>query len=167
MSDAAETNALLFVCLGNICRSPLAEGVFLHLAHERGVAERFQVDSAGTGRWHVGERPDRRALAVARAHGVTLPGRARVVDPAADFERFDLLLPMDRENERTLLALGAPRDKVRLLRSFDPKAKAPLDVPDPYFGDGDGFERVYRMIERACAALLEALLAQTKAESGR
>ncbi|MFG0283927.1 MAG: low molecular weight protein-tyrosine-phosphatase [Phycisphaerales bacterium JB039] len=154
--------SLLFVCLGNICRSPLAEGIFLHLAEQRGVAGDFTVDSAGTGHWHVGERPDRRASQVASRHHVILPSIARQVDPASDFDRFDLILPMDLDNRRDLLSLGAPPFKVRLMRSFDVElADAPdaqLVVPDPYFGDGDGFERVFAMLRQACDGLLDELL---------
>src|SRR5262245_42334662 len=95
----AERIRVLFVCLGNICRSPLAEGVFLHLAQAAGVADRFEVDSAGTGDWHAGERPDSRATAVARKHGVELPSIARQVT-RADFDRFDHIVAMDRENLR-------------------------------------------------------------------
>lgn len=152
---------VLFVCLGNICRSPLAEGVFLDLARNQGIADHFDVDSAGTGNWHVGEKPDGRALAVAKKHGVTLVSVARQVDPAHDFSQFDWIIPMDRDNERDLLTLGARRQRTRLLRSFDPalsaETGADLDVPDPYFGQGDGFERVFAMIERACAGALRQL----------
>ena len=153
---------LLFVCLGNICRSPLAEGIFLHLAEQRGVAHQFEVDSAGAGSWHVGERPDRRAAAVARRHQVLLPSIGRQVDPGHDFDYFDLLLAMDTENLRELQRLGAPAGKLRLMRSFDPELAAAPDidrcVPDPYFGEGDGFDRVYEMLVRACDGLLDELL---------
>lgn len=153
---------LLFVCLGNICRSPLAEGIFLDLAEKRGVADRFEVDSAGTGSWHVGERPDRRAAAVARRNNIMLPSIGRQVDPSRDFEHFDLLLAMDTENLAELRSLGAPEEKVRLMRSFDPECEAAPDtdrcVPDPYFGEGDGFDRVHEMLVRACDGLLDELL---------
>jgi protein-tyrosine phosphatase len=150
---------ILFVCLGNICRSPLAEGVFRHLAAEAGLDERIQVDSAGTGAWHVGEPPDRRSLSVARKNGVSLGGRARRVK-GEDLAIFDLLVAMDRDNLRQLQSLrdrvggGAP---VRLLREFDPEAGGDLEVPDPYYGGPDGFDRVYEMVHRSCNALLEAL----------
>lgn len=153
---------LLFVCLGNICRSPLAEGIFLDLAEKRGVADRFEVDSAGTGSWHVGERPDRRAAAVARRNNIVLPSIGRQVDAQRDFEYFDLLLAMDTENLAELRSLGAPEEKLRLMRSFDPEcaecADADRCVPDPYFGEGDGFDRVHEMLVRACDGLLDELL---------
>jgi protein-tyrosine phosphatase len=155
---------VLFVCLGNICRSPLAEGLFIHLARERGVLERFRVDSAGTGAWHVGKPADPRSIAVARAHGVHLPSVARQVDPETDFVRFGLILAMDRSNRTDLLDLGAARERVRLMRSFDPTlvgaSEQELDVPDPYYGDGDGFERVYEMLLRATTGLLDDFAAR-------
>ena len=157
----AAKQGLLFVCLGNICRSPLAEGVFLHLAQERGVRDRFDVDSCGIGHWHVGERPDGRAIAVAEKNGVELPSLARRVAPATDFERFDLLLAMDGSNRHALVRLGAPADRVRMMRSFDPTLSdargEELDVPDPYYGGDAGFDRVFEMLVRACGGLLDEL----------
>lgn len=162
MSDGRDgRTALLFVCLGNICRSPLAEGLFIHLANQRGVIDRFLVDSAGTGAWHVGKAADSRSIAVARAHGVHLPSVARQVDAATDFERFDLILAMDRANRTDLLDLGAPRERVKLMRSFDATLAGAddreLEVPDPYYGHGDGFQRVYDMLLRATTGLLDEL----------
>lgn len=162
MTGSDTTTGVLFVCLGNICRSPLAEGVFLHLAAERGIVDRFDVDSCGMGGWHVGERPDRRALAVAKRNGVRLPSRARRFEAPGDPERFHLILAMDRENERDLLGEGAPAERVRLLRSFDPalaRARSgDLDVPDPYYGGPDGFDTVFAMVRAACEGLLDHLL---------
>lgn len=156
-----EQIGVLFVCLGNICRSPLGEGIFLHMARQRGVLDRFDVDSCGTGAWHAGERADPRSIAVAKKHGIELPSIARPFDPQRDVERFDLFLAMDRQNERDLLSAGAPEAKVRLMRSFDPTLKdvhgEDLDVPDPYYGRGDGFQRVYDMLTRACEGLLDEL----------
>jgi protein-tyrosine phosphatase len=148
---------VLFVCLGNICRSPLAEGVFLHLAGEAGLAGHFEVDSAGTGDWHVGERPDARAAAVARRHGVELPSRARQVTPD-DLDAFDHVLAMDRENLRDLqrLARAGAQADIRLLRDHDP-ARDGDDVPDPYYGGPSGFDLVYEIVQRSCAALLAEL----------
>ncbi|MFG0275998.1 MAG: low molecular weight protein-tyrosine-phosphatase [Phycisphaerales bacterium] len=159
---APTPTGVLFVCLGNICRSPLAEGVFLHLARERDAQARFRVDSCGTGGWHAGEPADGRAQAVAKRHGVTLPSRARRLDAPADFERFHLIVPMDRSNLRDLLDEGAPAERTRLLRSWDPALigadERDLDVPDPYYGGADGFDTVFRMVHAACAALLDDLL---------
>lgn len=157
---------ILFVCLGNICRSPTAEGVVRRRVDERGLADVVTLDSAGTGGWHVGAPPDRRATAAAAARGTTLSGAARQFDPARDFADFDLILAMDEENRRDLLALAPPddhdaRSKVRLFRSFDPDAVASgdLEVPDPYYGGDDGFERVLDLVERAADGLLDEVAA--------
>lgn len=149
MSDQTR---LLFVCLGNICRSPMAEGIFLHLARERGLSDRFIVDSAGTGAWHVGKRPDHRAIETASRYGIELPSIARQVSPT-DLDAFDLILAMDRSNRSDLERLGAIN--VRLMRSFDKSLKGDHDVPDPYYGDGDGFVKVYEMLTLACDGLIE------------
>jgi protein-tyrosine phosphatase len=149
---------ILFVCMGNICRSPTAEGVMRALVRDEGLDAAIELDSAGTGGWHAGEPPDERAVHAALQRDIALDGAARQVT-AADFERFDLVLAMDRENERDLVAL-APDDearaKVHLLREFDPEAVAvgDLDVPDPYFGGPRGFERVLDVVTAACRGLL-------------
>jgi protein-tyrosine phosphatase len=146
---------ILFVCMGNICRSPTAEAVMRALLREAGV-EGVEVESAGIGDWHVGHPPDARAGEAALRRGITLEGVARQVRPS-DFEEFDLLVAMDRANQRDLLAL-APDEraarKVRLLREWQPGATE-LDVPDPYYGDGQGFEDVLDMVQAACRALLD------------
>ena len=147
---------VLFVCLGNICRSPLAEGLFLHLARERGVADRFFVDSCGTGAWHVGKRADPRSLAVAQKFGVELPSIARQFDPAADPARFAHIIAMDRSNRDDLLALGVPADQITLMLSHHASPPGD-DVPDPYYGGNDGFDRVYDMLHGACGGLLDRL----------
>jgi protein-tyrosine phosphatase len=149
---------LLFVCMGNICRSPTAEGVMRHLLREEGLEDEITIDSAGTGAWHVGNPPDRRATAAAAARGIVLEGAARQVRPS-DFDDYDLLLVADRENLADLRAIApgeAARAKVRLLREFDPASEgAPdLDVPDPYYGGPDGFEDVLDLVEAACRGLL-------------
>lgn len=161
-SHPEEADSILFVCLGNICRSPTAEGVFRHLAHERGVEARFRIASAGTGDWHAGELPDPRARACALRHGVELTSRAQVVVPARHFVEFNRLVALDRSIRARLLRLGAPAERVRLLREFDPSAAgvAPdhpsLDVPDPYTGPEAMFDEVFRMIRRACEGMLDA-----------
>lgn len=146
---------LLFVCLGNICRSPLAEGVFVHLAEARGVAARFVVDSAGTGGYHAGERADSRMRACASRHGVELTSRARKL-VAEDVERFDELIAMDASNLEGIRRLGGGAKASLLLERWP---EAPLrEVPDPYYGGDDGFEEVFSLVEGACRALLEELL---------
>jgi protein-tyrosine phosphatase len=150
---------LCFVCLGNICRSPTAEGIMLHLVREAGRAHEFEIDSAGTSEYHVGEEPDPRSMAAARARGVHLPSRARQF-LAEDFARFDYVLAMDVQNQRNLLGLApdaGARAKIHLLRSFDAHSPAGAGVPDPYYGAGDGFERVFDICSAACRGLLAHL----------
>ena len=155
--NAPERVSVLFVCLGNICRSPLAEGVFRSLAAEAGLADRFRVDSAGTGAYHVGEAPDARSVAVALEHGVQLTGLARQVT-GNDLQSFDWVVAMDGTNRRNLEALSQPenRGRIHLLRDFDPE-DAGADVPDPYYGGPEGFENVYRIVDRACRNLFEEI----------
>lgn len=154
--------SVLFVCLGNICRSPLAEGVFKHLLEEEGLTARFHVESAGTGGWHVGEPPDGRASVVAANHGITLDSRARQVTEA-DMGRFDVVVAMDRENLVSLQRMaGASGSEaaLHLLREFDPRTDEGGDeVPDPYYGGPSGFENVYQMVRRSCEGLLSHLRA--------
>ncbi len=154
---------ILFVCMGNICRSPTAEAVMRRLVRDAGLEDRIEVESAGTGGWHAGDPPDGRATTAAARRGVTLEGAARQIRPD-DFREYDLLIAMDRENLRGLLAVApdeAASGKVRLLREFDPtSAGAPdLDVPDPYYGGDRGFETVLDMVEAACRGLLDELRA--------
>jgi protein-tyrosine phosphatase len=152
---------VLFVCLGNICRSPTAEGVMRKLVGEAGLEDQVEVDSAGTGSWHVGAKPDPRATAAAAKAGYQLGGRARQVC-GEDFDRFDMILAMDRFNAAQLLGLapgGVGAEKVRLLREFDPGSAGEwnLDVPDPYDGGERGFRDVVKMIEAACRGLIDEL----------
>jgi protein-tyrosine phosphatase len=156
MVHPVATVRVCFVCLGNICRSPTAEGVMRAALHRAGLTEGVTIDSAGTGGWHVGETPDPRTCEAAARRGIALEHRARQFR-RDDFARFDLIVAMDQANRRALLAM-APDDEARakvfLLRSFDPAAPAGAEVPDPYYGDGDGFERVLDICEAACAGLL-------------
>lgn len=155
---------LLFVCLGNICRSPTGEGVMRYLVREQGLEDAIEIDSAGTGSWHVGQPPDARATGAARERGIELDGSARQVTEA-DFEAFDLILAMDRANHDELRALAPSeeaRERVRLLREYDPEAVAAgeLEVPDPYYGGQDGFEEVLDLVTRACEGLLDEVRAE-------
>ncbi len=159
-SQDSPRTGVLFVCLGNICRSPLAEGVFRQLVEDAGLTQAFDIDSAGTGAWHVGERPDGRMALVAERHGITLDGRARQIEPE-DLDRFDYLIAMDRDNLRVLERMADARAsecEVRLLRSFDADA-GEEDVPDPYYGGASGFENVYVMVRSACEAMLRQIRA--------
>ena len=150
---------VLFVCLGNICRSPAAEGVFRHLVAEAGLTNRFTIDSAGTGAWHEGEKADRRMRQAAERRGIALTSIARQVT-VNDFERFDHVFAMDTSNLRTLRSLAPPehRDKIRLFRDADPEAPGE-DVPDPYYGGADGFEDVLDIVTRTGRVLLDELRA--------
>lgn len=146
---------VLFVCMGNICRSPTAQGVFRHLVAQAGLSERIEVDSAGTHAYHIGEPPDPRAQQTARRHGVDLSGlRARRVR-AEDFKRFDYVLAMDVENYRSLQEICPPGYEARLhlLMDFAPSCTE-REVPDPYYGGPSGFDRVFELIEQACEGLL-------------
>jgi protein-tyrosine phosphatase len=145
--------------MGNICRSPTAHGVMEKLVADAGLADKVVLDSAGTGAWHVGELPDSRSCAAASRRGYELTHRARKFG-ANDFDRFDLVLAMDRDNFDSLRRLARGRTHVppiRLLRSFDPTAPEGAEVPDPYSGEDDGFEDVLDICERACRGLLAHL----------
>ncbi|MBN1515197.1 low molecular weight phosphotyrosine protein phosphatase [Candidatus Sumerlaeota bacterium] len=146
---------LLFVCLGNICRSPAAEGTMKRLVEQAGRQDEFFIDSAGTGRWHVGELPDERMQRAAAARGLLLDSRGRQIK-AQDLESFDLILAMDSENYRNILDLdrtGKYHDKVKMMLSYL-DGDGPKDVPDPYYGGSDGFDRVLDLLEKACSRLL-------------
>jgi protein-tyrosine phosphatase len=152
---------LLFVCLGNICRSPTAEGVMRSLVRDAGLEDTIDLDSGGTGAWHVGSPPDARAVAAASARGIMLESLARQVEEG-DFDDFDLILAMDRSNLRELRQMapgGQGRTKVRLLREFDPASVVgeDLEVPDPYYGARGGFDEVLDLVQAACSGLLEQI----------
>jgi protein-tyrosine phosphatase len=147
---------VLFVCHGNICRSPLAEAVFRRLAADAGVADRFEIDSAGISGYHEGESPDPRSHAEAKRRGILLQHSARRMR-RRDADEFDIVLVMDREN---LAAVPRGRAETALLRSFDPTSDEGQEVPDPYYGGPDGFAVVHDMVERACRGLLGHLVRQ-------
>ena len=156
---STDARSLLFVCMGNICRSPAAEGVLKHLAAELGLDGRVEVDSAGTIAYHAGKPPDPRMRLAAEHRGIELNGRSRPFEPA-DAERFDLVVAMDRENLADIDAVcGERRPNVRLFSDFLP-AGAPLDIPDPYYGGARGFEVVLDLLEQGCPAILESLLVE-------
>ena len=146
---------VVFVCLGNICRSPTAEGVFRAIVERHGLGQRIGVDSAGTGAYHTGEPPDSRSQAAARRRGYDLTAiRARKVT-AEDFKRFDYVLAMDRENHAALSRICPPGEEHRLTLFLDYAPRlGQRDVPDPYYGAGDGFELVLDLIEAASEGLL-------------
>jgi protein-tyrosine phosphatase len=158
---------VLFVCLGNICRSPLARNIFEHSARARGVLELLRIDSCGTGGWHIGDPADPRTEAVARRRGLPFRHVARQVRVPEDFREFDLIVGMDHSNVQTLRRLGAPEDRLRLMRWFIEPDRAPTpEVPDPYTGDDRDFDHVYDLLDRACAAMLDALNLRSGSASG-
>lgn len=148
---------ILMVCLGNICRSPLAEGILKHRASEHKID--LILDSAGTGSWHVGSLPDQRSIAVARKYGIDITYQRARQFSSKDFERFDIIYAMDESNYEDILSLAKQeqhRNKVRLiLDEILPGEKA--EVPDPYYGGGDGFERVFKLLDEAAEAILTKL----------
>ncbi len=158
---------ILFVCLGNIVRSPLAENLFRHKVAQAGLDDWYTADSAGTAAYHIGEPPDERMRQVAAGRGLNYSGAGRQFG-AADFEEFDLILAMDATNQADILRLAmgeAQRAKVRLMRSYDSVSQPGDPVPDPYYGGLAGFEEVYDILDRATDELLRQLEAE-RAESG-
>jgi protein-tyrosine phosphatase len=155
---------ILFVCLGNICRSPMGEGTFRHIARQYGAANRFIIDSAGLGSWHVGHPPDERAQQAMDDRGIDVSDlRARQVT-VDDFEMFDLILAMDRSNRQGLLKL-APNEhqhKVRLFMEYAPHLGV-REIPDPYFGGAEGFGYVCQLVDAACRGLLRSLTPKPQA----
>lgn len=157
MSDLINKTSVLFVCMGNICRSPTAEGVFRHHVKEAGVAEHIEIDSAGTHAYHVNEPPDRRAQAAAERRGISMSDiRARRV-AVEDFDRFDYIIAMDRDNLALLIEQADEQHhgKIRLFLEYSGGHED--EVPDPYYGGAAGFERVLDLVEDASRGLLETL----------
>jgi protein-tyrosine phosphatase len=150
---------ILFVCLGNICRSPMAEGVFRSVIEQAGVADLFEIDSAGLGDWHVGQAPDTRAQSAARRRGIDISGQSARQVTHADYAHFDLLLAMDDSNYQELVQL-APREarhKIRRFLDFAPHLGT-RDVADPFYGGREGFDRALDLIEEAARGLLAEIL---------
>ena len=150
--------SILFVCMGNICRSPLAQGIFQSVVHEQRLADRFMVDSAGTGGWHVGDPPDPRARHVASTHGIDISTQqCRQIGPH-DFNRFDLILAMD-QNNLTELKRACPAQcnvEIDLFMAYAGLGQKP--VPDPYYGGDAGFETVFQMLRTGAEAMVPKLV---------
>ncbi len=154
---------LLFVCLGNICRSPSAENIMNYLIQQQGLDGQIICDSAGTSSYHIGASPDRRMRSAAARRGIKLVGEARQFD-VSDFEKFDLILAMDKENYNDILKLDREnlyRDKVRLMCDFATQHQT-KEVPDPYYGGEAGFDRVIDLLLDACDGLLQETLSHLK-----
>lgn len=152
MSSARAPYRILFVCTGNICRSPAAENVFREHARRAGILPDLEIDSAGTGDWHAGEAPDPRSAEALRAAGYPAEGIARGLLPG-DVVRQDLFVCMDRTHVDAVVGRGAPRERVVLVRHFD-EARGHDDVPDPYYGGRDGFDEMIRTLEAAMDGLV-------------
>lgn len=151
---------VLFVCLGNICRSPVAHGIFRHLVEQKGDEQLFFIDSAGTGDWHVGQVPDPRSQESAKRNGVDISDLRARQFTGYDFSEFDYIFAMDQSNYNDMLALtedASKKAKVKLILDYDSEHSKGSSVPDPYYGKGDGFQTVYQMLHRACQALLDDL----------
>ncbi len=151
---------VLFVCLGNICRSPLAEGVFVAEVDKRGLSQAFHVDSCGTGGWHVGEAPDGRSVEVAAANGIDISHQRSRKLTVADFAHFDWIIAMDRANERDILQRCPAGSKARIqhFMHWVPDTES-ADVPDPYYGGPGGFDHVFELLRSGMPALLDTILA--------
>ncbi|MCJ7735616.1 MAG: low molecular weight phosphotyrosine protein phosphatase [Anaerolineales bacterium] len=150
---------IIFVCQGNIIRSPLAENLFRQMVDDRGVAEKYSLSSAGTSAYHVGSPPDRRMRQVASEKGFQYGGRSRQFR-RKDLDHFDLIIVMDSDNRRLLDVWAAAEkkaSKIHMMREYDPLGSPELDVPDPYYGGIDGFETTFEIVKRSCQGLLEAL----------
>ncbi|MCC6509236.1 MAG: low molecular weight phosphotyrosine protein phosphatase [Pirellulaceae bacterium] len=155
--------SVLFVCLGNICRSPAAEGVLQRLIQERGLDDEIKVDSAGTSSFHIGEPADRRMRVAATGRGYDLTSRSRQAT-ARDYAKFDLIIAMDRNNYRELATLfGEPSTKLRMFSEF--LDDGPRDIPDPYHGEADGFQIVLDLLEQACPKILDRLVEISQAKT--
>jgi protein-tyrosine phosphatase len=153
VTDPSPPLSVVFVCTGNICRSPIAEKVFVHELERAGLTGAVDVSSAGTGSWHIGSPADERATAVLRGGGYAVDHVARQVD--AEQLGADLIVALDESHLRALRAMVPEPDRVQLLRSFDPDSPPGAGVPDPYYGDDDGFDTVLGMIRAAMPGLLE------------
>jgi len=158
--------SVLFVCLGNICRSPLAEGILRQGLADAGLDGLVSIDSAGTGNWHAGGPPDPRSIAVAASHGIDISAQRARQLVAGDFDRFDLILAMDRSNEATLRARAPSSRHDRIFLFLDHTLGTRADVPDPYHGGTNGFEDVYQLLLEGCSELVARLGGELRQPSG-
>jgi protein-tyrosine phosphatase len=153
---------ICFVCLGNICRSPTAEGIMRSLVEEAGLEECIEIDSAGTSAEHLDEEPDPRTHEAAEENGISLVGTARQFE-IEDFAEFEYVIGMDGENRDELSSLApdeTAEEKIFLIRDFEPRARRDQDVPDPYYGGSDGFGEVFEILKNACRGLMEHVVIQ-------
>jgi len=168
VTDGGEKTQLsvLFVCMGNICRSPLAEGILRQGLADAGLVELVAIDSAATGNWHQGDAPDPRSVETASSHGIDISAqRARQVMPE-DYDRFDLIFAMDRSNEATLRARAPSSRHDKIFLFLDHTLGSRVDVPDPYHGGASGFEDVYQLLREGCNELVSRLDKELRQPSG-
>jgi protein-tyrosine phosphatase len=151
-----EKISVIFVCLGNICRSPLGEGVFRHLVKEKGLAEYFIIDSAGTANYHEGELPDPGSRRIAEKHGISLAGQYARQFTVNDLTQWDYIIAMDSSNHTNIRQIGTLTGNIHLMREFDPEG--PGDVPDPWARGDDAFFETYTIIRRSCEVLLDHII---------
>jgi len=151
---------ILFVCLGNICRSPLAEAIFKKQTEQRGLSEKYFADSCGTADFHIGDKPDSRTIRNARHHDVEIIHIGRQLS-MGDFKDFDLILTMDRSNHQNTMDLMArtseKKAEVKMIRTYDPESLGIQDIPDPWYGNETGFEEIFQMLWRTCNELINQL----------
>ncbi len=147
---------IMFVCTGNICRSPMAHGVFVDRVRKRGLEHRFEVESSGTTAYHYGESMDERAASELKVHGIRFRNRAKGFH-RADAADYDLILAMDRSNYASLMRMTDTehQNRIRMFRSFDPEGSEDAEVPDPWYGGREGFTKIYEMISRTVDVLIE------------
>jgi len=158
MSGNPDSTRVLFVCLGNICRSPMAEAIVRERALARGLDQQFHFASAGTGDWHIGGGADTRSAAIAKAHGVDLSRHRAMQIMPLDISHWHWFVAMDTNNKEDLLTMGANRETVLMMRQFESEANIPLDVPDPYYGGNDGFEDMFQLLTANADPLLDYLI---------
>ncbi len=161
MPNSNNKTSVLFVCLGNICRSPLAEVVVTDIAKQRQLLHQYHFDSAGTGDWHIGCAADPRSIAIAAAHGLDLSQHRAMQITSSNSMQWDWLVAMDQDNRATLLRMGVPESRILMMRQFEGSHSETIaDLPDPYYGGEDGFESAYQMLKANAPSLLDFLQSQ-------
>ena len=158
----SDQTSVLFVCLGNICRSPLAEVVVRDRASRRGLDDLYMFESAGTGSWHIGNGADQRSAETARKYGLDLSSHAAQQITAGKIGLWQWFVAMDENNRSDLISMGVPEDRLLLMRQFEPGFESPPDVPDPYYGGSGGFEDAYQMLCENADRLLDYLEEQAR-----